>query len=175
MGAECPTRWALNIPREERTLWPAVLGIMMGHPKNGGGAMREAQAVVFAELLKQYRLRARLSHEELAGRAALSVRAISDLERGLNRRPRTATIRLLVEALGLSLSDQAAFEAAARGQVLPMKADRAPAHNLPLQLTSFVGRANELAAVVALLLRHDVRLLTLTGPGGAGKTRLALR
>src|SRR4051794_13262515 len=162
MGAECPTRWALNIPREERTLWPAVLCIMMGHPSNGGGAMREAQAIVFAELLKQYRSRARLSHEELAERAALSVRAISDLERGLNRRPRTTTIRLLVEALRLSTADRAAFEAAARGEVLPTKADTAQAHNLPPQLTSFVGRANELAAVVELLLRQDVRLLTLT-------------
>ena len=137
--------------------------------------MREAQAVTLAELLKQYRVRARLSQEELSERARLSVRAISDLERGLKQRPRNATVRLLVAALGLSEPEQAVFEAAAHGDGQSLVPGAVHAHNLPAQLTSFVGRATEIAALGELLLRPDVRLLTLTGAGGAGKTRLAVR
>jgi predicted ATPase/class 3 adenylate cyclase/DNA-binding CsgD family transcriptional regulator len=48
-------------------------------------------------------------------------------------------------------------------------------HNLPVQLTSFIGREKDVAKVTHLLLRDDVRLLTLTGPGGIGKTRLGLQ
>jgi predicted ATPase len=50
-----------------------------------------------------------------------------------------------------------------------------PSDNLPVQSTSFIGRDHELAAVGALLRREDIRLVTLTGPGGIGKTRLGLQ
>ena len=56
----------------------------------------------------------------------------------------------------------------------PTSPARAPRTNLPRPLTSFLGRERELQELLELLLREDVRLLTLTGPGGAGKTRLAL-
>jgi predicted ATPase/class 3 adenylate cyclase len=48
-------------------------------------------------------------------------------------------------------------------------------NNLPVQSTAFIGREKEVAAVVALLRNPDVRLVTLTGPGGTGKTRLGLQ
>jgi predicted ATPase/class 3 adenylate cyclase/Tfp pilus assembly protein PilF len=48
-------------------------------------------------------------------------------------------------------------------------------NNLPLQPTPFLGREDQVARVVDLLCRDDVRLLTITGPGGVGKTRLALQ
>jgi predicted ATPase/class 3 adenylate cyclase/DNA-binding CsgD family transcriptional regulator len=48
-------------------------------------------------------------------------------------------------------------------------------NNLPVQLTPFIGREQELGTVQNLLGREDVRLLTLTGPGGTGKTRLGLQ
>ncbi|HSH81800.1 MAG TPA: tetratricopeptide repeat protein [Herpetosiphonaceae bacterium] len=137
--------------------------------------MSRVAAVSFAELLRRYRARARLSQEQLAEQAGLSLRAVSDLERGINRMPRNATVRLLAETLKLSEAEHATFAAAARGEVSLPAVSAAPAHNLPPQLTSFIGRAQDVAAVVRLILRPSVRLVTLTGPGGAGKTRLSLR
>jgi len=57
----------------------------------------------------------------------------------------------------------------------PLKTLDSSPNNLPIQPTAFMGREKEVAAVQQQLLRHDVRLLTLTGPGGVGKTRLALQ
>src|SRR5439155_21892673 len=60
--------------------------------------------------------------------------------------------------------------------LLPSQSDQAQfvTHAFPVCLTSLIGREHELQALHALLLRPDVRLLTLTGTAGVGKTRLAL-
>ena len=129
----------------------------------------------FAHALRQHRLARGLTQEELAERAGLSVRAVSDLERGVKRAPRPASVRLLAAALELAPAPAAALAAAARPAPVPPGGPAGPRHNLPRQLTSFVGREGELAAVGARLADPAAPLLTLTGPGGVGKTRLALR
>jgi predicted ATPase len=95
----------------------------------------------------------------------------SDLERGVSAAPRRETLNRLAEALGLAPEGRAELELAARRP--PEPSDETPPHNLPAELTSFVGRQRELAEVRALLA--GCRLVTLTGAGGCGKTRLALR
>ena len=57
----------------------------------------------------------------------------------------------------------------------PLKTLDSHANNLPIQLTQLIGREKEVARVQELLRRKDIRLVTLTGPGGTGKTRLGLQ
>ncbi|HET8631361.1 MAG TPA: helix-turn-helix domain-containing protein, partial [Thermomicrobiales bacterium] len=131
----------------------------------------------FGELLRGYRMAAGLSQEQLAERAGLSARAISDLERGVRRVPYPHTVAQLAAALGLTAPERARLAAAVRRGRAPRAAGSGgaagrPRHNLPAPLTSFVGREDAVAEVAALLA--GARLVTLTGAGGVGKTRLAL-
>ncbi len=128
----------------------------------------------FATLLKRYRQAAGLSQEALATRAQLSARAISDLERGINRTPRNDTLELLTEALSLSSHQRARLWAAARPET-PASAADLSSFLLPVPPTSLVGREQELNRALAFILRDHRRLLTVTGPSGVGKTRLALQ
>jgi predicted ATPase/DNA-binding XRE family transcriptional regulator len=128
----------------------------------------------FGTLLKQYRLASGVTQERLAEQARISVAAVGSLERGIRRAPHRETVALLAEALSLSGHEKAGFETAAEHARGRARADpTGPAHdNLPTRLTTFVGRDNEIAEIEALLKLH--RLVTITGSGGVGKTRVAV-
>src|SRR6266487_2274390 len=125
------------------------------------------------ESLKKLRAAAGLTQEELADRAGISARTVSDVERGLRMVVHHETARRLVSALGLGDEDRARFEAVARGRQAASE-PAARASVLPAPPTRLLGRSRELESITARLQGPDVRLLTLTGPGGIGKTRLAL-
>jgi tetratricopeptide (TPR) repeat protein/transcriptional regulator with XRE-family HTH domain len=138
----------------------------------------------FAEQLRRHRLLRRLSQEELAERADLSVRSVGELERG--RSPRPGTISRLVAALRLEDADRQAFVDAGRGEFRSGHATRAgrlvdavrastEPRQLPPDLPDFVGRDSELASLSAGFDRTTEPLVVaLSGPPGVGKTALAV-
>jgi predicted ATPase/DNA-binding XRE family transcriptional regulator len=131
----------------------------------------------FGSLLREFRCAAGLSQEALAERARLSPGAISALERSARRGPQHQTLALLAEALQLGSEERARLEDSAlagrrRAPRGPANASPEVPHNLPRILTSFHGRDADLAELDGLLASR--RLITLLGPGGVGKTRLAL-
>jgi len=129
----------------------------------------------FGPMLRRLRLRAGLSQEELAERAGLSADSISALERGTRRAPYDSTRHLLAAALGLTREETAQWNAAGRRlrppRPAPTRIDGGQVR-LPAYATSFFGRAGEQQTLVATLSRS--RIVTVCGPGGVGKTRLAI-
>jgi predicted ATPase/DNA-binding XRE family transcriptional regulator len=153
----------------------------------GDGADPYDQAVPvpplsFAELLRTLREGAGLTQEELAERAGLTPHAISALERGARTRPYPHTVRALADGLGLTDDQQAALRAAvpsrrAPGSTTPAgPPSSAGLHTtaLPVPATALLGRDDEAEKLARQLTDGGVRLLTLTGVGGVGKSRLAI-
>src|ERR1041385_6426569 len=120
----------------------------------------------FGTRLRRLRERAGLTQEALAERAGISAKAVSALERGERRHPYPHTVRALAAALELSASERALLEAGTRRRGQPA--------SLPVPASALLGREDDVKSVAGLLVSPGVRLVTLTGPGGVGKTRLAL-
>jgi predicted ATPase/transcriptional regulator with XRE-family HTH domain len=144
------------------------------------------ETLPFRIWLKERRKALDLTQADLAARIHYSVQMIEKLEAGARRPSKQVAARLAAE-LGISPAEQDTFILWARGPLDPEAVEPsrrqvaqlpapvvAPTPPLPAPLTSFVGRAQETAAVTSLLRQATVRLVTLTGAPGIGKTRLAL-
>jgi len=138
----------------------------------------------FGEWLQQQRSLRRLTREEFAKRVGCSVSALQKIEYG-ERRPSAQIAELLANCLEIPLEERPTFVRVARGE---LSVDRLhpesksnniqniphPKTNLPVFPTPLIGRAREVEKLSQLMHDPQCRLLTLVGPGGIGKTRLAI-
>jgi predicted ATPase/transcriptional regulator with XRE-family HTH domain len=145
--------------------------------------------VFFSEWFKSRRKALDLTQSELAQRAGCSVSALRKIESG-ERRPSKQLASLLAKSLEIPSEDQKTFVRVARGELNlerlpPSSRLHLPSHtlgqvtrtdftNLPISPTPLIGREPELEALSGLLKDRQCRLLTLIGPGGIGKTHLAI-
>ncbi len=141
----------------------------------------------FSEWLKRRRQELDLTQEQLAQRANCSVFAIRKIEMG-ERRPSRQLGEFLAKALEIPAENRHIFIQVARGErsieclhtiipnsvPLPTGEPRPTPENLPRSLTPFIGREPEISALDQLLCDPQCSLLTIVGPGGMGKTRLAI-
>ncbi len=132
----------------------------------------EGQA--FSALLRRYRVAAGISQEALAERAGLSPQAVSAIERGERLAPRRAPVAALARALALNAEQLGALDATVPRHRRPRPAHAVPA-GLPFAATSLIGREADASVLAYLLRQPHMRMLTIIGPGGVGKTQLAVR
>jgi len=142
--------------------------------------MTDQPAPDFAGFLRELRVKAQLTQEELAEAAGLSTRTVSDLERGVNRRAQKDTARMLADALGLTGPVRARFEALARGRAVPdgagTGAAAAATRTLPRDIASFTGRQQELQELAGVAAGSGgvVGIHAIGGMAGVGKTAFAV-
>jgi predicted ATPase/DNA-binding XRE family transcriptional regulator len=136
--------------------------------------MKAGVAGSFGAQLKALREAADFTQEELATIAGLSVHAVSALERGERRRPHVETVRALSAALDLTGPTRDAFLASARAPAHATAVEELTGVSLPLPPTVLLGRDGEMQTMRHWLADPAARLIALIGPGGVGKTRLAL-
>lgn len=145
----------------------------------------------FGDLLKFLRRRARISQRELSIAIGYSESHLSRLESNQRRPDRSSLLALFVPALRIAEEPETVqlllkLAEGVQAEPFPAHNDPEPAlsapgsraearSHLPLQMTSFIGREADMAELVRLLRDAQTRLVTLTGEGGCGKTRLALR
>jgi len=140
----------------------------------------------FGYWLRRQRKALDLTQQVLADRVGCSLAAIKKIESD-ERRPSRQIAERLADVLGVSVNQREVFLEVARGVrpvdqlslahepavPTPTRLEESFPNNLPIQLSSFIGREHEIAELHSLLMSNH--LLTLTGPGGTGKTRLALQ
>ena len=134
-----------------------------------------------AALIRDRRTSSRLTQEELAERAGISVRTVSDIERGLRRSVYKDTARRLADALSVADSDRENFLFVALGRMdasegglrLNPRWKSSNCGHIPIPPTGLVGREREMERLLTAFRNPGIRVITLTGPGGIGKTRLA--
>src|SRR5580692_316471 len=134
----------------------------------------DSDALGFGRLLRRHRLKRGLSQEALAERASLSADAVGMLERGVRRKPYEQTVDSLAKALKLRKHDRATFFSVARNCERSRPSRHLARLPVPTPLTPLIGRELDIAAIQEWLLVREPRLVTITGTGGVGKTRLAL-
>ncbi|MGE5221374.1 MAG: tetratricopeptide repeat protein, partial [Omnitrophica WOR_2 bacterium] len=144
--------------------------------------------ITFGEWLRQSRNELRCTREDFARRVGCSVSTLRKIEDG-ERRPSKQIAELIANCLNIPAAERSIFVKVARGELSPDRlppiskilaglrdspVPPAPRIHLPVLPTPLIGRQREVEELSRLLLDPQCRLLTLVGPGGIGKTRLAI-
>ncbi|MEU8812947.1 helix-turn-helix domain-containing protein [Actinoplanes sp. NPDC048796] len=125
----------------------------------------------FGTLLRRLRVTAGLTLDQLAEASGVTGRAISDMERGVSRRPRVSTVQLIADGLRLDPDQRAALAAAARAPRPPAVVGGLP---LPRAALDFTGRDDDLARIAGWA-ELTPALVVISGAPGIGKTSLAVQ